>query len=69
MSLEDKFRTTVQSAGAIFIGLQDGCVIFQSSAGSPPIRVYAFSCDLQSVRLALKAEREKLAVDVWEALI
>ena len=74
MSVEFQFEQAVRSAGGQFLGLEAGVVIFRAKPSTddpepPPIRLFAFACNSEDVRLALKSYHEKLSIDQWEALI
>lgn len=69
MSLEHQFRQRVESCGAIFVRLEGGSVYFRDTLDKPIISLYAFACDTENIRLAIKGQREMLAVDLWEVLI
>ncbi len=66
---EQLYRSVIEQAGAVFLRLENDCVLFQSSPSSKRISLYALSCDAENVRLALKAERERLLIDAWEPLL
>jgi hypothetical protein len=69
MSLEHQFRQRIECAGATFVKLENGMVYFQDTPDKPIISLYAFACDRENIRLAIKSQREMLAVDLWEQLI
>jgi hypothetical protein len=69
MSLEHVFKTTVESAGGVFVAMRDGAVYFQAAPGAPTISLYAFACDVTNVKLAIKGFREQLSLDRWQELI
>ncbi|MGA2248729.1 MAG: hypothetical protein ABSH48_27555 [Verrucomicrobiota bacterium] len=69
MAIEHKFKTTVEAAGAIFVKLENGLVYLQDASEKPIISLYAFACDRENVRLAIKSQREELSLDRWEQLI
>lgn len=66
---EQKYRSVIEQAGAVFLRLERDRVLFQSGPISKPISLYALSCDAENVRLASKAERERLLIDVPEPLL
>ena len=74
MGLEHQFRQRVECAGGEFLRFEAGCVFFRAMPSlddpePPPIRLFAFACSSEDVRLALKSYHEKLAIDLWEQLI
>jgi hypothetical protein len=69
MSLEHVFKTTVESAGGVFVAMRDGAVYFQAAPGAPTISLYCHACDLTNVKLAIKGFREQLSLDRWESLV
>jgi hypothetical protein len=74
MALDFQFRQRVEAAGGEFLRLESGCVYFRAKASvddpaPSPIRLFAFACTTEGVRLALKSYYEKLAIDVWESLV
>jgi hypothetical protein len=67
--MEHMFRQRIASAGAHFVALEDGKVYFQDTPDKPVISLYAFACDRENIRLAIKSQREKLSLDRWEELV
>ena len=53
----DPYKTLVESAGATFIAVKDGCVFFRDGEG-PTLSLYSFACTPENIRLCLKNARE-----------
>jgi hypothetical protein len=65
--MNEHIRDLVERAGAVYIGVTGDCVQFAAQPGGAVISLYLFACrSIEDVRLALKAERERLSVDVWQ---
>jgi len=56
-------RRTVTEAGAEFVAVRSGCVIFTDPKTGKTCSLYAFACDSANVRLALKSLREPEPAD------
>jgi hypothetical protein len=62
---ENHYRTLVEDAGAIFVGIQYGAksgpiVLFQGAAGQSTIALYTFALkNVDDVRMAVKSKREQ----------
>jgi hypothetical protein len=69
LGLEFQFRQRIESAGAIFVKFEGGSVYFRDAPDKPVISLYAFCCDAENIRLAIKGQREELSIDQWEKLI
>lgn len=65
---EGRYKDIVERAGGIFVGLNDGNVLFRADAQGRVLSLYAFACSTaDDVAFALKAEREQVAeINVWE---
>jgi hypothetical protein len=56
----DQFvRQLVERAGADFIGIQDGAVLFRDRDGGSLLKLYVFACTIENIRLSLKNARER----------
>lgn len=69
VSMEHIFRQRIESAGAVFVKLQDGKVYFRDAPDKPVISLYAFCCDHTNIHLAIKGQREQLSLDRWQELV
>jgi hypothetical protein len=62
---EDRLRSIVKAAGALWVGIQEGAtvgrdsVLFQAEPRGSTIAVYETACSFVNVQLALKAQVEK----------
>lgn len=52
-------RELVERAGAEFVGVQDGAVLFRDRDGGALLKLYSFACTLENIRLSLKNARER----------
>lgn len=59
--MEEVFAQICKGAGAEFVELRDGSVFFRAPESERLLSLYAFSCNIENVKLALKASREGLA--------
>jgi hypothetical protein len=63
----EQIRNLVERAGAVYVGITGESVRFAAQPGGQVISLYVFACrSVEDVRLGLKAERERLSVDVWQ---
>jgi len=52
------YETTIEAAGAEYIGVRDGVVTFRCRESDAVLKLYAFAVTPENVSLALKAARE-----------
>lgn len=52
-------RQLVERAGAVFVGFQDGTVLFSDREGGTLLRLFRFACTLENIQLSLKSARER----------
>lgn len=54
---DNYFRAVIEGAGATFVGILGGCVLFRDGNG-PVMRLYASALTRENVLLAIKNQRE-----------
>jgi hypothetical protein len=69
MRFEVHFRQRIETAGAVFVELENGRVYFHDAPDKSILSLYAFACDGENIRLAIKSQRERMLVDQWESLV
>jgi hypothetical protein len=52
-------RQLIERAGAEFIGVQDGSVLFRDPQGGTLLRLFRFACTSENIQLSLKNARER----------
>ena len=66
-SWAETFKLVVERAGAEFIGIKAGSVLFRADADSPMCSLYPYAIrGTQDILLALKSVREKQKAGQWE---
>jgi hypothetical protein len=56
-SLDNYFRNVIEGAGAVFVAVLDGSVLFRDGDG-PVMRLYCSAVTRENVQLAIKNQRE-----------
>ena len=60
-------KLVVERAGAEFVGIENGSVLFRANASSPTCKLYPYALkSTEDVLLALKAQRERQKEAQWE---
>jgi hypothetical protein len=62
----ESFKLVIQRAGAEFVGIENGSILFRADANSPVCSLYPFACNEENVRLALKSAAETKKAAMWE---
>lgn len=67
MNQEQKLQNIVEEAGAEFVHLKDGVVVFRAGPNEDPISLYPYALrSVVDVQLALKNARERNQAQAWE---
>jgi hypothetical protein len=67
MNEERKLQNIVEEAGAEFVHIKDGLVVFRAGPNEGPISLYPDALrSTEDVRLALKNYRERQHAQTWE---
>jgi hypothetical protein len=63
----ETFKLIVERAGAEFVGIENGSVLFRANARSRTCKLYPYALkSTEDVLLALKAQRERQKESMWE---
>jgi hypothetical protein len=64
---QNNYKLLVERAGGIFVGVNDGAVLFRASPDSPVCSLYPFALrSVTDVQLALKSVAERKKESQWE---